>query len=199
MDNNQYGPLTEEDVVGNIQSGRISKEALIWDGLMSQWLKIMDVPRYSCLFDLPAQEQPRAALEPNIGTIVDFSSEDFRGHKRFIRIKKMLSISYCIIDPKTKQPVSDFRDTVTLNISGSGLAFRETDAPITPGIQVDLRIKFPKIAHPFRIFGEVTRILEIEDGKAFDIGIRFTDMSENLQKHFLYYLQTLLAEAPDTN
>lgn len=56
----QVGPVTQQEIISNLQNGSIDAETLVFSAGMSQWQKIKDVPAFAAFTKGPAAASPQA-------------------------------------------------------------------------------------------------------------------------------------------
>lgn len=94
--------------------------------------------------------------------------------RKFRRLKTKVKVDISYTDPET-DVTSLLTRPVSKNLSASGLLIRH-DKPLAVGSDVVLKFLLPEEKRYVMTFAKVVRVDAVEEGKAFDIGICFTNV-----------------------
>lgn len=93
--------------------------------------------------------------------------------RRYSRLKTEVKVDISYTDPET-DVTSLLTRPVSKNVSASGLLIRH-NKPLAVGSDVVLKFLLPEEKRYVMTFAKIVRVDAVEEGKAYDIGICFTN------------------------
>ena len=109
-----------------------------------------------------------------------------RERRKFRRIPVALKVSY----RKEGEPKENSRESLAENISEGGVLITSTD-PIFISTILDLDISSPQLPEPIEIKGRVIWIQEINEGKAYELGVSFVKIADKDTLFIKRYIESV--------